>query len=345
MIRAVLAALTLSAFLGGGALAAEVQKVKVANYIPYTVFEQLFAAGVKKGFFEGVDVEITSIPDRGIQISQLTSGELQFSTVWSYGVYENLEFVAAFGGTSYRIIAQKGTKLKQFGSVDDVLADIEVAVTRCGEELTQKTFSVSAAPVYALVREQNERLRAAGLPETRWHCGSRAESGLSDEEVARTVFLIQIPKGGSSARTAAIVSGAAQAAVVTVPQNVKLASQGFVTLVESLPKSVGPENGLAAHKDYARSPEGVRATQALCRGWQKTVEWFSDPANRDAVMAEIAEPLRLELGSEVAAYSLQYAIDNAILSCDLPDDEVEDIAREFVVESVHPNFSAVRSMK
>jgi ABC-type nitrate/sulfonate/bicarbonate transport system substrate-binding protein len=90
--------------------------------------------------------------------------------------------------------------------------------------------------------------------------------------------------GATSARFAALKSGAVDAALLTTPFNFFAETEGYRNLgftFDYLPKM--PFAGMAVNRDWAVKNPGL--VQRFLDAYDKGVAWFYDPQNRDAAIA------------------------------------------------------------
>jgi NitT/TauT family transport system substrate-binding protein len=108
--------------------------------------------------------------------------------------------------------------------------------------------------------------------------------------------------GATSARFAALKSGAVDAALLTVPFNFFAESAGYTNLgftFDYLPDM--PFAGVAVNRDWAAANTGVlrRFLDAYTRG----VLWFDDPKNREAAVKIQVDTSKIEQGDVEKAYN------------------------------------------
>jgi ABC-type nitrate/sulfonate/bicarbonate transport system substrate-binding protein len=90
--------------------------------------------------------------------------------------------------------------------------------------------------------------------------------------------------GATSARFAALKSGAVEAALLTMPFNFFAETEGYRNLgftFDYLPKM--PFAGMAVNRDWAL--QNAALVQRFLAAYDKGVAWFYDPKNRDAAIA------------------------------------------------------------
>jgi NitT/TauT family transport system substrate-binding protein len=104
--------------------------------------------------------------------------------------------------------------------------------------------------------------------------------------------------GASSARFAALKSGAVDATMLTDPFDGQAEAEGFVRLGDLLPTYLTADNysggGAVALRDWARAHPNEIA--AYVRGLEKAISWIYDPANKEELFS-IMQP-KLNVGRE-----------------------------------------------
>jgi ABC-type nitrate/sulfonate/bicarbonate transport system substrate-binding protein len=102
--------------------------------------------------------------------------------------------------------------------------------------------------------------------------------------------------GASSARYAALKSGAVDAAILTDPFDYNAGQEGYTNLDMLTPKYVNADNyGYAStvvHKDWARENGDVLVR--FIRAYIKATRWMNDPANQDALFTMLGPKLNLD---------------------------------------------------
>jgi NitT/TauT family transport system substrate-binding protein len=104
--------------------------------------------------------------------------------------------------------------------------------------------------------------------------------------------------GASSARFAALKSGAVDATMLTDPFDGQAEAEGFVRLGDLLPRYLTADNysggGAVALRDWAQAHPNEIA--AYVRGLDKAISWIYDPANKEELFT-MMQP-RLNVGRE-----------------------------------------------
>jgi NitT/TauT family transport system substrate-binding protein len=88
----------------------------------------------------------------------------------------------------------------------------------------------------------------------------------------------QIYAGATSARLAALQSGAADAAILTAPYNFHAEAEGFTNLGRTADVVDMPFSGLSTNRDWAQSHKAT--FQKFLSAYNKSIAWLTDPANR-----------------------------------------------------------------
>jgi len=108
--------------------------------------------------------------------------------------------------------------------------------------------------------------------------------------------------GATSARFAALKSGAVDAALLTMPFNFFAESEGYRNLgftFDYLPQM--PFAGMAVNRDWAAAhPDLVRR---FLDAYNKGVAWFDDPANHEAAVALQLQVSKIDKGDIEKAYA------------------------------------------
>lgn len=109
--------------------------------------------------------------------------------------------------------------------------------------------------------------------------------------------------GSSSARLAAVISGAADATLLSAPQSFEGEAKGLRRLgssTEAIPKYMFTI--LAVRRDWARANRDTLA--ALIRADQDALEWLENPANRDAAIRDLVEITKTSADASTKTYDL-----------------------------------------
>ena len=99
--------------------------------------------------------------------------------------------------------------------------------------------------------------------------------------------------GATAARFQALASGAVDATLINPPYNFKARALGFGSLGDSGPSSRDvPFNGYAVSIAWAK--ENRKAIDAFLAAYQKSVDWFYEPANRSEAIDILVKYARLD---------------------------------------------------
>src|SRR5580698_8443324 len=99
-----------------------------------------------------------------------------------------------------------------------------------------------------------------------------APSGVAAKDVD------QIYAGATSARLAALQSGAADAAILTAPYNFHAEAAGFTNLGLTADVVDMPFSGVSTNRNWAQSHKVT--LEKFLAVYTKSIAWLSDPANR-----------------------------------------------------------------
>jgi ABC-type nitrate/sulfonate/bicarbonate transport system substrate-binding protein len=141
--------------------------------------------------------------------------------------------------------------------------------------------------------------------------------GVSDLKSGATIVLLRtlarygvgasdvdlIPAGGTSARYAALKSGAIAAAAMLQPDDFRAIDEGFQRLAVSTEAVKAlPFNSVVVRRDWARAhpDELVR----FLRAFRRSVDWLYDPANRDEAIAALVERTKVQDSHARRTYDL-----------------------------------------
>jgi ABC-type nitrate/sulfonate/bicarbonate transport system substrate-binding protein len=134
--------------------------------------------------------------------------------------------------------------------------------------------------------------------------------------------------GASSARFAALKSGAVDAAILTDPFDSQAEAEGYTRVTDLLPKYLTADNyaggGAVALRDWAQAHPNEIASYS--RAVRKAIAWIYDPANKDELFT-IMQP-KLNVSRE--AFDVTYkrtVIDTKMWSTD-------GLAKESAVQGV-----------
>jgi ABC-type nitrate/sulfonate/bicarbonate transport system substrate-binding protein len=96
--------------------------------------------------------------------------------------------------------------------------------------------------------------------------------------------------GATTARLAALESGAADAALLTSPYNFHAAAAGFTNLGLTADTVDIPFSGVSANRNWAA--RNMKAAHAYLAVYTKAIQWLADPANRQEaidIMLEVSK--------------------------------------------------------
>ena len=225
---------------------------------------------------EGIDLETLPMPPN-VGMAALLSGEVQYSSAATSALS------AAATGAPLRVVLWLADRPSH--------ALVGALGMTSPDELRGGTIATSS-PGGVQYRESQAAVRHFGLD-------------------PRTVTLVAL--ANDAVRQAALESGAAQAAVLTMPFNFKLERQGYPRLLNFAEGDLVqlPVGGLASTLDYLVNHDGavVRMVRATLRGLQATRE------NRAASVAALAEFFDLDEATAGALYDAavaSYSIDGRI---------------------------------
>ncbi len=223
--------------------------VGAASAAPWALY-----IGMDEGFFaaRGIEIDLVYGPSVGTLIQQLTAGSLDIAN--SAGLVDPI--YAVEHGAALAVVRIEG-QVPPYA----LLADRKIKTIA---ELRGKTVSIDETT--GITRTYLERmLEPAGL--------KRGDYDL-------------IYQGATSARFAALQSGSAQAAMLNPPASFAGIGMGYTNLgyvvdfAKDLPfaGSVVATAWADAHKELVK---------AYLDGFNQSVAWFGDPANRDKAMADL----------------------------------------------------------
>jgi NitT/TauT family transport system substrate-binding protein len=244
MRAAVVAALCAASLAVPGARAAETIVVgsvgsASANLWPVTV-------GIQKGFFaaEDITVDLIFVQNNAGVIQQLTVNAVNVSV--GSGLVDPIRAV------------EKGAPL---------------AIVRI--ESQRPPYALLAKPAIKSIKELKGKIVSVGGAKdiTRiFFERMLAPSGVDPKDVD------QIYAGATSARLAALQSGAADAAILTAPYNFHAEAAGFTNLGLTADTVDMPFSGVSTNRDWA---QGHKATIGkFLDVYTRSIAWLTDPANR-----------------------------------------------------------------
>jgi NitT/TauT family transport system substrate-binding protein len=214
-------------------------------------------------------------------------------------VEENLTVDQALAGQSAASCQQVLAKAAQIGgcSISDMIQAVEAGnaplIIFMRAFAQPPNYSIMARPDIRTWADLKGKTIMVGGPRDNTVFFTRAmarPNGLQDND-----YDFQFA-GASSARYAALKSGAVDAAILTDPFDYNAGQEGFTNLDMLTPKYVNADNyGYAStvvHRDWARDhgDELVR----FIRAYIKATRWMNDPANQDALFGILAPKLNLD---------------------------------------------------
>jgi ABC-type nitrate/sulfonate/bicarbonate transport system substrate-binding protein len=234
-----------SALACGSVEAAE--KVTVGMTGPPTALGWPFEVAIEKGFFaaEGITIDRIVAPSSAAVVLQATAGTLDMTIQ---------------------------------GAFVDVIRAIEKGAPLAIVRITVQTppYELLAKPSIKSLKELKGKTVSIGGQKdvTRIYLNRMLEpSGLKDSD------LDLVYAGASSARFAALASGAVDAAMLTSPYNFNAASDGFPVIGRTADYITDlPQNGTVVNRNWAATH--MDTLRKVLSALQKGTDWFRDPANR-----------------------------------------------------------------
>jgi NitT/TauT family transport system substrate-binding protein len=212
---------------------------------------------------------------------------------------ENLNVDTVVAGQSAAACQQVLARAAEIGgcSISDMIQAVEASdaplVQFMREYAQPLNYSMMARPEIKTWADLKGKTIMVGGPQDNTVFFTRAmarPNGLKDED-----YQFQFA-GASSARFAALKSGAVDAAILTDPFDYNAQQDGFSSVDVLVPKYInGDTYGYAihmVHKDWAKDhgDEIVRYTRAFLH----SIQWMYDPANKDAFFAAVGPKLNLD---------------------------------------------------
>ena len=210
-----------------------------ANLWPVTV-------GMQKGFFAAEDIKIDLV------FVQANAGVIQQLTVNAVNVSVGSGLVDPIRGVD------KGAPL---------------AIARI--EMQRPPYALLAKPAIKKIKDLKGKVVSVGGAKdiTRIFFERMLEpAGVKPSDVD------QIYAGATSARLAALQSGAADAAILTAPYNFHAEAEGFTNLGRTADVVDMPFSGLSTNRDWAQSHKAT--FKNFLSAYNKSIAWLTDPANR-----------------------------------------------------------------
>lgn len=210
-----------------------------ANLWPVTV-------GMQKGFFAAEDIKIDLV------FVQANAGVIQQLTVNAVNVSVGSGLVDPIRGVD------KGAPL---------------AIARI--EMQRPPYALLAKPAIKKIKDLKGKVVSVGGAKdiTRIFFERMLEpAGVKPSDVD------QIYAGATSARLAALQSGAADAAILTAPYNFHAEAEGFTNLGRTADVVDMPFSGLSTNRDWAQSHKAT--LKKFLSAYNKSIAWLTDPANR-----------------------------------------------------------------
>jgi NitT/TauT family transport system substrate-binding protein len=214
---------------------------------------------------------------------------------------ENLNFELVVAGQSAAVCQQVLARAVDIGqcSLNDHIQIVEQSgaplVLVSTELVTALNYGMMAKPGITSWADLKGKTIMVGGPKdnTVYYTRIMARpNGLKDDD-----YQFQFA-GASSARYAALKSGAVEATVLTDPFDGQAETEGYVRLDDLLPKYLTADNyaggGAVALRDWAQAHPNEIA--AYSRAVRKAIAWIYDPANKEELFA-IMQP-RLNVGRE-----------------------------------------------
>jgi ABC-type nitrate/sulfonate/bicarbonate transport system substrate-binding protein len=215
-----------------------------ANLWPVTV-------GINKGFFAAEDIKI------------------------------DLVFVQANAGVIQQLTVDAVNVSVGSGLVDPIRAvDKGAALAIARIEMQKPPYALLAKPAIKSIKDLTGKVVSVG--------GAKDITRIFFERMltAKGVDprqVDQIYAGATSARLAALQSGAADAAILTAPYNFHAEAAGFTNLGSIADVVDMPFSGVSINRNWAQSHKD--ALQKFLRVYTKAIGWLSDPANREEAVS------------------------------------------------------------
>jgi ABC-type nitrate/sulfonate/bicarbonate transport system substrate-binding protein len=214
--------------------------------------------GIEKGFFvaNGVEVKITPTPNSVFQMQNLAAGKFDIA----FSAIDNV--VAYTEGQGEAPIAEPPDFFAFMGGQYGAVRLVTQPDIKSIADLKGKSLAVDAATTgYSFVLRKI--LQQGGLSE-------------SDYEIERV--------GGTAARAEALMQGKTAGTILTSPLEIVPESRGYRRLANAV-DVIGPYQAVlgVARRSWAKSNEA--ALIGFIRGYVKSLDWLSDPANQGEAVA------------------------------------------------------------
>jgi NitT/TauT family transport system substrate-binding protein len=229
-----------------------------------------------EGFFaeHGIEIDLIYGPSVGTLIQQLTAGSLDIAA--SAGLVDPV--YAVQHGAALAVVRIEG-QVPPYA----LLADAKIKTIK---DLRGKTISIDETT--GITRTYLERM-------------------LEPSGVKRGDYDL-VYQGATSARFAALQSGAAQAAMLNPPASFTAMGLGFTNLgyVVDYAKDLPFTGTIVGNKWAEAHKEQVRGFVA---GFTKGVLWFNDPKNREAAMTDLIRHTKQKPDTVATTYDFFHKID------------------------------------
>lgn len=120
--------------------------------------------------------------------------------------------------------------------------------------------------------------------------------------------------GATATRVAALTAGAVSAVLLQSPDTFRLQGMGFRILSTPADESIQGDYlsiALAANKDWYNAPATHDAAVSFVRGYQDTLKWLFDPANRAKASADFAKEFNVPVELAQKTYDAYFQGPNA----------------------------------
>ena len=229
--------------------------------------------GVKKGFFAAEDIKIDMI------YIQANAGVIQQLTVDAVNV--------SVGS----------------GLVDPIRAvDKGAPLALVRIEMQRPPYTLMAKPAIKSIKELKGKVVSVGGAKdiTRiFFERMLAPSGVDPKDVDL------IYAGATSARLAALQSGAADAAILTAPYNFHAEAAGFTNLGRTADTVDMPFSGVSTNRDWAQRNKAT--IEKFLAVYTKSIAWLKEPANRQEAVDIMVSVSSLKADDVSKAYDFMIA--------------------------------------
>jgi NitT/TauT family transport system substrate-binding protein len=245
--RCLATGLIITAAFACGSPADAAERVVVGTTGPPTALGWPFEIAIAKGFFaaEGIDIDRVAAPSSAAVVLQATAGALDMTVQ---------------------------------GAFVDVIRSVEKGAPLAIVRITVRTppYELLAKPSIKSLKELKGKVVSIGGQKdvTRIYLNRMLEpNGLKDSD------LDLVYAGASSARLAALESGAVDAAMLTSPFNFNAASDGFPAIGRTADYITDlPQNGTVVNRNWAAGH--METVRRFLAALQKGTDWFMDRRNR-----------------------------------------------------------------